>query len=272
MTLLGLCFFAPWANAQTTSTATPAPATAAPAPVAGPTLFTGIGYLNLNQAGFGYVDFNGYWDTRNGFLMTVNTFATFAHRFSYFAFLDIDNHFSPTYVGDTTEYYTEHNLNWAPSANVPIDLQAQLAMGSGNGFEIEDTLRFGARWRPNMTPSVGSFLERMHTWVQLTWFPLVQGIRFRTPTSWLSQVSVYYRSDLHDRVYLQGWADFDFAAGGPSSGFLGALTEHQIGLRIVSNFYAVAEFRYHYVAPPGMQVGLGVGLEWRFNFRTDHGL
>jgi hypothetical protein len=250
-----------------TATATPAP----PAP-SGPTLFTGIGYLNFDQAGFGYVDFNAYWDTRGGFLTTVNTFATLPHRFSYFAFLDIDNHFNPTYVGDTTEYYTEHNLMWAPSASVPVDVQAQLAMGSGNGFPIEDTLRLGARWRPNMTPGIGPALERMHTWVQLTWFPLVQGVQFRTPQNWQTQLSVYYRIDPHDRIYLQGWADFDFGFGGSAPGFIGSLTEHQVGLRIVHNLYAVAELRYHYVAPPGKEIGVGFGLEWRFNFRTDRGL
>jgi len=217
--------------------------------------------------GGGYLDLNGYYDTRDAMGLTINALATLGHGVSYFSFVDYENKFKPKELGDTNNYYTEQNVMWGPLSQAPIDLHLQWALGDGQHYDLEDALRGGLRLRANHISGVGTWLDRIGAWFQLTWFPYVQGLSFEPVQTWQSQLSAYYRIDFKDRVYASGFLDCDFSAGRSKGAYLGTLTEHQLGLRLIGGLYAVAELRYLYVDLPE-HFGVGLGVEWMMRFQT----
>ena len=76
------------------------------------------------------------------------------------------------------------------------------------------------------------------------------------------QIEYFYRfqillSIFLDRVYLSGFADQNLDSRGDSKW----VTQHQLGVQIVSQFFAVAEFRYNELLPSKKE-GMGLGLQY----------
>lgn len=64
-----------------------------------------------------------------------------------------------------------------------------------------------------------------------------------------------------DRVYLSGFVDHNLSYSKLAANHSTAVTEHQIGVRLVDQLYFVTEFRYNGYFPT-RQMGLGIGLEY----------
>ena len=69
---------------------------------------------------------------------------------------------------------------------------------------------------------------------------------------------------LNDRLYIGGFADQNFVYDDGKVS-LKWVSEHQLGIRLVSQLYAVAEFRIN-TFQSSEQYGLGYGLEYKVIF------
>lgn len=214
----------------------------------------------------GYIDANGYYDTRGFTTVTINSFAVLPRGFSYFAFVDYTNDFDAPELADSSSFYTEQNVQWGRWMSSPLELHLQWGLGAAVGYDIPDVARVGARIHARPTHAVGRFFDRIHLFATLTYFPYVQYLAFERPNAWESQISFFYRLEpfadrIDHRIYLQGWGDFDFRTG---KGLLDVITEHQIGIRLAGEFYAIAEFRH--ASFMAKTTGVGFGLEYRMRF------
>ena len=128
-------------------------------------------------------------------------------------------------------------------------------------------LRFAPSWRIHDTPVIDKFFKS----INLKWginFHVVQlGYHFPlNDFTW--QMEHFYKLDiapklLNNRVYISGFADHTM--GGPIA--KGLVMEHQAGIRLIDNFYAVAEYRHFSYFPTQYRNGWGLGLEYLIVFK-----
>lgn len=216
---------------------------------------------------FGSIAVQGYYDTRDFAIVTIDTFAKLHHNLEYFSFV---NFYSPTNASnrlDTERYFTEQHLRWGPAENFPLDLTGQFTFQTGTN---NDVFRPGVRWRAHDTPILDRFLDMANLTYTLNITPYT--IELSSQTGWQMQFEHFYRwqvfpSYFDDRVYVQGFFDhnigFDGAIGGDSQKIV---TEHQVGFRTVDQLYVVGEFRYNeYWA--GDEFGIGLGVEYKLLFK-----
>ena len=215
---------------------------------------------------FGFIDVNGYYDTRNASTLTVNYLAILSKKLSYFSFIN----FQQSGAGDVQHlnsfdfFYSEHNLTYTPFKKLPVDINVQLVLLS---LPNSTKLRFAPSWRIHNTPGIDKFFQAIH----LSWginFHVIQlGHQFPlNDFTW--QMEHFYKLDiapklLQNRLYISGFADHTL--GGPIS--KGLVMEHQAGLRIIDNFYAVAEYRHFSYLPTKYQNGWGLGIEYLILFK-----
>lgn len=110
----------------------------------------------------GFLDFNSYpymTDVDSDSVFTLNALAKLPHGFSYFSLLNLMNQSDHQPLADTTGYYTEQNLRFAPSELVPLDLTVQYNLTSGDD---NDRLRFGFLWKLHDTPFVDQLFDAIH--------------------------------------------------------------------------------------------------------------
>ena len=210
----------------------------------------------------GFIDLNGYFDTREFAVQTINLFAKLPYRLEYFSLTNFFNAVEAEHPEDLDTYYTEQNLRYSPFEKVPLDAAMQWMHRSGTQNDI---LRVGARWRLMNTPLLDDWFAR----IGLVYFVNFYVGQFDDLPSQGTRMQIEHvyklpilRALLDERVYLGGFLDhnlwFDGPAGTDESTIV---TEHQLGVRLVDHLYAVAEFRRNEFLPEKKN-GVGFGLEY----------
>lgn len=215
----------------------------------------------------GFIDLNGYYDTRDATGLTINLLAVFPLGIHYFSFV---NFFSPvggTRAGDQQAFYSEQNLRWAPIDEVPVDATVQWVIQSGGE---NDLLRLGLRWRVSDTPGIGDLLRYLNVDYSLNLHLLE--FDFQSTDGYAFQLEHFYEirffpEVFQNRIYISGFLDHSLRAGAsdPAAVTSRVVTEHQIGVRVVAGFHAVAELRYDEFLP-SRRFGVGLGLEYLVAF------
>lgn len=210
----------------------------------------------------GFIDFNGYYDTRKALTFTLNTLLNFPHGIQYFSLVNYFNAPSSSRLQDLEYYVSEQNLRYGPFRAIPLDLAGQWLSISGPD---NDLLRFGIRAKVFAIPGVKSFLKKIHLSYFFTAFAVqtnlaqVDGYPFQLEHVYRWNI---FPNHLDDRIYLAGFLDHNLvAAPGADVPASRILTEHQLGLRIWRGLHAVTELRFNQYLPDE-RLGLGLGLEY----------
>ncbi len=206
----------------------------------------------IPSAPHGFIDLNGYYDSRKSSDFTTNLLVLLNPRTSYFTFTNFSS--APNHT-DQLGYYSEHHLYRSIASKSAFDFSAQWMTLSG---DKNDAFRLGLRWRVGNTNRLKDFFAR-HNFSYNIAFHLLQADGNKNKSPFFSQVEHFYRKSwLNNRVYLTGFADMDVNHDGKP--LLTVVTEHQLGVRIAKGIYAVAEYRYNqYVSK---KQGFGFGLEY----------
>ena len=210
----------------------------------------------------GFIDLNGYYDTRDFSVLTINLFASLPHRLQYFSLTNYtNNQDSPDLEG----FYAEHNLRWAINKKLPLDLTYQYVLRQG---EKNDDHRFGLRWRLHNTPYLNDLFSKIN--MTYTVNPMFVQLRSKTEVEYMTIIEHAYKirvfpEQLNNRVYIAGFADQNFKYLDNDKLKFEWVTEHQLGIRLIDELYAVAEYRINTFLP-AENYGLGYGLEYKIIF------
>ena len=210
----------------------------------------------------GFVDFNYYGDTRNFSVLTINAGAKLPYDFEYFQFV---NYTSPlgneSALENWTDFFTEIHLRRPIAKDSEwfkhLDWTVMWADGSGP----QEVGRLGVRWRFQDTPGpIGSFFRDT--------LKLNYSLNFHfledDGSGWQME-HVYRRSFLDGLVYVGGFADHNVNGTADSSDWV---SETQVGVKLLGNFYAVAEYRYFSFANSSrFKQGVGIGVEYAIRFQ-----
>lgn len=209
----------------------------------------------------GFVDFNGYYDTREFSVLTYNILANM-NRFQYFSLTNYESNKS-SFDLETT--YAEHNLRWKLSKDSPLDLTMQYVVRGGPN---NDDYRFGVRARLNSIPKIGSFFKKLNMSYSIN--PMFIQFRRNSKTKYMTIIEHVYRINiapkkLNNRLYIGGFIDQNFSYLDNGGVVFKYVSEHQLGIRLIDQFYAVFEFRINDFLPDE-NYGLGYGLEYKIVF------
>ncbi len=125
-----------------------------------------------------------------------------------------------------------------------------------------DTLHLGLRWRLNDTPGIGNWLDSLHLEFSTHVFPLREDQR--DLGGWqLSHTYTIRLPYLSKRIYFSGFFDHNLDEKRPGGGHRNVIiSENQLGFRLFSNIYAVAEYRVNqYRSSDSSNVGFGLELK-----------
>ncbi|RKR12813.1 hypothetical protein CLV91_1520 [Maribacter vaceletii] len=209
----------------------------------------------------GFIDFNGYYDTREFSVLTYNILANLPNRFQYFS---LTNYESSKYSSDFSKNYAEHNLRWGVGDKIPLDLTLQYVLRNG---ENNDDIRLGFRWKLNQTKGIKKIISKLNMSYSIN--PMLVQFRKNQETKYVTQIEHVYSfliapKTFGKRLYLGGFADQNivYNTGGVSFKWV---SEHQLGFRVLDKLYAVLEYRIndYYVTE---NYGLGYGLEYKISF------
>lgn len=188
---------------------------------------------------------------------TIN--ATLGRRLSYFSFI---NYRGVLDDGGVRMDRTEQTLRWSLNDELPIDLSLQGVIVDGDG---NDDWQLGISWRADDTGFLKPILGRMHLSYRLT-FHLYQ---ISSPDDRFWQMEHYFKMlfpGITDRLYLSGFLDQTFGLrDSPALPDHPVVTEIQLGLRLVDNFYAVSEYRINEYRPAAVH-NLAAGIEYKFSW------
>lgn len=209
---------------------------------------------------FGYIDLNGYYDTRNFSVLTINLMTSLPHRFQYFS---LTNYFNNQNSSDLEGFYAEHNLRWAINERLPLDLTYQYVLRQG---EKNDEHRFGLRWRLHNTGFMKEFFSKLN--MSYTFNPMFIQFRINTGVEYMTIIEHTYiinlfPKSLNNRLYLAGFTDQNFKYLKNDKLGFDWVAEHQLGVRLIDELYAVSEDRINTFLPSN-NYGLGYGLEYKF--------
>ncbi len=208
----------------------------------------------------GYLDFNGYNDTRHFAVLTINLMSNIHHRVQYFS---LTNYQGAKNTSDLNSLYSEQNVRWAFRKNSPIDLTLQYVLRSNNG---NDDLKFGIRWKLSQSKPLVALFKKMNTFYSIN--PMFVQFQEHVPTKYMTTIEHVYAINLfpkalNKRLYVSGFADQNFVYANNSLIFKW-VSEHQVGIRMIDNVYLVAEFRINNYAAE--QVGVGYGVEYKITY------
>lgn len=213
---------------------------------------------------FGFMDLNGYYDTRGGTTLSINYLAILNKKLSYFSFVNYQQGgFGIDKPNDFDFFYTEHNLTYSPFKKLPFDINVQ---GVFIGGEKNDKLRIAPSWRVHSTPGLDKFFKSINMTYGINFHVLQFSATPNDDFTW--QMEHFYMINiapkkLNNRLYLSGFADHTM--GGKLS--KGLVMEHQLGARLFDQFYAVAEYRYFSYLPDKYKSGMGLGLQYLILFK-----
>lgn len=207
----------------------------------------------------GFVDVSIYKDSRGYGVLTINTLATLQNYLEYFALADLAGTSASGKPYEAEVFYSEQNLRWPVDKGRIFSLAAQWAGQSGPD---NDLLRLGLLVRLSETRFVGEFLDGSKNSLSINVFP----VQFDHTDNQDWQVEYFYRfqilpSALDDRVYLSGFADQNIDSETRSFW----VTEHQLGVMLLSSIYAVVEYRFNDFLPTdktGTALGFEFLLDW----------
>lgn len=205
----------------------------------------------------GFIDFNTYYDTRDFNVMSINMLTNLPNRLQYFSFI---NYQSVDESLDFSNFYSEHNVRWQIKDTSPFDLNFQYVMRQGS---LNDDLRLGVRWRISDTPKLDAFFKKIKMSYSIT--PMLVQFRINTNIKSMTQIEHAYKFNLYkDIIYLGGFADQNLVYAN-SKVFFKWVTEHQLGVRMVDQLYAVVEYRVNDFLSSN-NTGLGLGVEYKIIF------
>lgn len=210
----------------------------------------------------GFIDLNGYYDTRDFSVLTINLFASLPNRFQYFSLTNYtNNQNSPDLEG----FYAEHNLRWAISEKTPLDLTYQYALRQG---ERNDDHRLGLRWRLHNTRFLNNVFSKLN--MVYTVNPMFIQFRSKSHAEYMTIIEHAYKIQifpkrLNNRVYIAGFADQNLNWLDNDKLAFEWVSEHQLGIRLIDELYAVAEYRINTFLPDE-KYGVGYGLEYKILF------
>ena len=204
----------------------------------------------------GFLDFNYYWDDREFSVLTINAGAKLPHKFEYFQFVNFTSPLGdPSELEDWNDFFTEIHLRRPISEEIsilrPLDWNLMWADG---GF-AEEVGRFGIRWR--LQDTVGPLGDFVSNTLKLR-YSLTFHVLEDDGSGWQME-HVFRRTFLDGLAYVAGFADHNV---NDSFGNSDWVAESQVGLKLVGNFYAVAEYRYNSFLPGRFRSGWGFGLEY----------
>ena len=208
----------------------------------------------------GYLDFNGYYDTRQFSVLTLNLLANINVRTQYFS---LTNYQGGSASSDLSALYSEQNVRWAPVKNKAFDLTLQYVIRSGNS---NDDVKLGFRWKPSQSKLLQPFFKKINMTYSIN--PMLLQVQEHRRSQYMTMIEhVYFikgPGKWKERIYLNGFADQNIVYMGNGQLMFKWVTEHQIGINISKGLYAVAEFRINnYTA---QQVGFGYGLQYKIVF------
>ncbi len=190
-------------------------------------------------------------------VFTLNAASKLPYGFSYASLLNLGNQAGKKPFQDTDSYYTEQNLRWSLPAKLPLDLTLQYNMRAGKD---NDRLRFGFRVRFEAVP----YIERVFKAINLSYSITFHLLQIDHEKGFVWQMEHIGRIDtpyLDRRLYVAGFADHTFnqgLAGIPNNPLI---LEVQGGLRLIEEFYAIAEYRVNQYRV-GHESNLGLGAEY----------
>ena len=211
-----------------------------------------------STAATGFVDLNGYNDTRHFGVFTINLMANIHNRVQYFSFVNYQGAANTT---DLSTFFTEQNIRYAIKKNSPFDITLQYVIRNNSG---NDDVKLGMRWKLSQTKGFASFCKKINLFYTIN--PMFLQMQEKKSAKYMTQIEHVYSINVfptlfNKRVYISGFADQNFIFDKNNVLSFKWITEHQIGVKLIDNFYAVAELRLNnYVAK---QVGLGYGLEYK---------
>ncbi|MEO9872035.1 hypothetical protein [Ekhidna sp.] len=210
----------------------------------------------------GFLDFNGYYDTREFSTLTLNMLANLKNKFQYFSLTNFEG---AKHSSDLGQYYTEQNVRWSIKKNGPFILSTQWVSKSG---AKNDNLKFGLMVNTHKL----SFVKDLFTRLNFSYALSLYTIQFNegSPTKLFTQLEHVYKfypfsKRLKKRAYIAGFADQSFVKRDDGSVNTEWVTEHQLGIEMLKNFYAIVEYRINDFLSSG-NYGLGYGLEYKINF------
>lgn len=232
-------------------------------------LFWGIGTLYAQSAdtiqkahtNHGFIDLNAYRDTRSFSEFTINLLANPHSRVQYFAF---SNHTGASNTSETQTFYAEQNIRWKLSKTSPLDLTGQLTTRTGDD---NDNFKLGLRVRFNNLKPTEAIFRKINMIYSLN-FHLLEYHPVESLRSFVQFEHAYrlmlFPEKLNRRVYIGGFADQNFRAGSEKDEVMW-VSEHQLGVRIIDEFYLVSEFRINDFLPTD-NYGWGFGVEYKIVF------
>jgi hypothetical protein len=221
-----------------------------------------LGFSTLTKAqNTGFLDFNGYYDTRSNSVMTLNILANLENRFQYFS---LTNYWGQSPSSDLESFYSEHNVRWRIRDTTSIDLTIQYVMRQG--FRNDDW-RLGFRWRTSDFKPLQKTFKKLNFKYSIN--PMLLQFREASDLKLFTQIEHVYRLNiapkkLNKRLYIGGFWDQSMAQVDGKTKF-NHVTEHQLGARIIGQLYAVAEYRVNTFLPTD-NTGLGYGFEYKIVF------
>lgn len=210
----------------------------------------------------GFLDFNGYYDSREFSVLTINALVNLPKKFQYFSLTNFEG---ATKSSDLSSYYTEQNLRWGIKKNLALDLTMQWVSRTNNN---NDDFRLGVRWRLHNTKILKPFFEKLNLKYSAN-FHLLQ-FRFNEQSKLFPQLEHAYRINLfpnffNNRMYIGGFADQNIIYNADGKLTFKWVSEHQIGYNIISSLFVVLEYRINDFLLID-NYGLGYGLEYKIKF------
>lgn len=215
----------------------------------------------------GFIDLNGYYDSRQATGLTVNLLANLPASLQYFSLTNFVNLGGAMSLRDQETFYTEQNLRWSPQPPLPVALTTQWVVRAG---EQNDALRAGVLWKVSKTPVISSALATVglsyHVNLHAFQFDFIEEV------GWRGQVEHVYKlrplsGALGARFYLAGFMDHNLWLGGPAGTETSRIvTEHQLGARLIGGLHVVTELRYNQFLAD-QRLGIGVGLQYFLPFQ-----
>lgn len=215
-----------------------------------------------NQKRGAFLDFNYYpymSETKNDNFLTINAGAKLGHGLSYFSLNNFGQIKGTAGAPDQNTFYTEQNLRWAFSEELPLDLTLQLNFRNGAN---NDRHRLGVRWRLNDTKAFADFFKSAGLVYAIN-FHLVQ-FDHEDPYVWQIEHAFNLKLPaLSDRIYIAGFVDHTFNQDlpdtFPSRPIVG---EVQAGVRLFDQLHAVAEYRINEYRRSDVD-NLALGLQYK---------
>lgn len=213
------------------------------------------------KAVHGFVDFNGYWDSRDFYVLTYNISLTGEGPFQYFS---LTNYQSPKESFNLETFYAEHNLRWKVLKNVPLQMTAQYVIRNAK----EDHVRLGVKWNLHQSKLLKSTLEQLNLRYSIN--PMfidwgaADGVHYATTIEHVFFVKIAPNL-LNDRLYMGGFADQNLRTDQNGNVQCTLVSEQQLGVKLTKGFYAVVEYRINEFVTAEPK-GIGYGIEYKVTF------